>query len=373
MVSAVSAVPVAADGVVRFTVADPDHALAAVRLYQELQRPYDGPELVWHDGLWSVEVPARGALRVEYLLSLRSADGRVSSGPDPANPLRAPGPFGEKSVVELPGYQPPAWLQDAARTQRAGSLREVFFPCRRLGREVRALLWTSAGAAQRDRLPLLVAHDGPEYAEFSELLAYLDVATATGRLPAMHAALLAPGDRNQEYSASDGYADALAFELLPGILAELAVPEGAGALVGMGASLGALAMLHAHRRHPGLFGGLLLQSGSFFQRRTDPEESGFGRFTSISGFVRGVLVDSGPAPDPITVRLTCGTVEENLGNNKAMAAALARQGYTVTLGRVADGHNWVSWRDAFDVHLQSLLAGLWNCRPERPEHPEHPA
>jgi enterochelin esterase-like enzyme len=366
MVSAVSAVPVAGDGVIRFTVADPDHALVGARLYQELQRPYDGPELAWQDGVWSVEVPARGAMRVEYLLSVRSADGRVATGPDPANPLRAPGPFGEKSVVELPGYQPPAWVAEAVGTQPAGSLREASFPSKRLGREIRALLWTSAGRTERDRLPLLVAHDGPEYAEFSELLAYLDLATRGGRLPAMHAALLAPGDRDQEYSASDGYADALAFGLLPGIRAELAVPDGAGAVVGMGASLGALAMLHAHRRHPNLFGGLLLQSGSFFQRRTDPQESGFSRFTGVSRFVRGVLADQGATPDPITVRLTCGTVEENLENNKAMAAALARQGYTVTLGRVADGHNWVSWRDAFDVHLQALLAGLWNCRSEHP-------
>jgi enterochelin esterase-like enzyme len=362
MVSAVSAVPVAADGVVRFTVADPDHDLSAARLYQELQRPYDGPELAWQDGVWSVELPAREALRIEYLLSVRHTDGTVETGPDPANPGRAPGPFGEKSVVELPGYQPPAWLDDAALRERADPPREALFPSRKLGREVRALLWNSAGAADGDRLPLLVAHDGPEYAELSGLLAYLDVATATRRLPSMHAALLAPGDRDQDYSASAAYADALAFELLPDILAELAVPASPWARVGMGASLGALAMFHAHRRRPSLFGGLLLQSGSFFQRRTDPHEARFCRFARINRFVRGVLADPGPAPYPITVRLTCGTVEENLDNNKAMAAALASQGYTVTLGRVADGHNWISWRDAFDVHLGPLLAGLWGCR-----------
>lgn len=364
MVSAVSGVPVVADGVVRFTVADPDHGLTGAWLYQELQRPYDGPELVWHDGVWSAEVPARGVLRIEYLLSVRHADGRVESGPDPANPGRTPGPFGEKSVVELPGYRPPNWLHDAARTELANPPREVFLPSKKLRREVRALLWTSAGAAHDDRLPLLVAHDGPEYAEFSELLAYLDVATATRRLPPMHAALLAPGDRDHEYSASAAYADALAFELLPAILVELTVPASPRARVGMGASLGALAMLHAHRRRPNLFGGLLLQSGSFFQRRTDPHEAGFRRFSRIDRFVRGVLADPGPATDPITVRLTCGTVEENLDNNKAVAGVLASQGYTVTLGRTADGHNWVSWRDAFDVHLRSLLSGLWDGRSE---------
>ena len=41
----------------------------------------------------------------------------------------------------------------------------------------------------------------------------------------------------------------------------------------MGASLGALAMLHAHVRHPKSFDGLLLQSGSFFRQRYDKQES----------------------------------------------------------------------------------------------------
>jgi enterochelin esterase-like enzyme len=359
MVPVVPAAPVIADGVVRFAVADPDHTLAAVWLYQELARPYDGPELTWRDGVWSVDLAPRGALRIEYLLSVRHHDGRVDTGPDPANPLRAAGPFGDKSVVELPGYQTPPWLHDAVPPEQAGSLREVFFPSKKLGHDVRAIVWTSAGSADCDCLPLLIANDGPEFAQLAGLLTFLDVAISQRTLPPMHAALLAPSDRDDEYSASAAYADVLAFEVLPEILTSVTVPASSRFRVGMGASLGALAMLHAHRRCPDLFGGLFLQSGSFFQRRTDSQESGFRRFARINRFVRAVLTDPCPAPAPITVRLTCGTVEENLANNKAMAAALANQGYTVTLGRILDGHNWVSWRDAFDDNLRPLLNDLW--------------
>ena len=53
----------------------------------------------------------------------------------------------------------------------------------------------------------------------------------------------------------------------------------------MGASLGALAMLHAHRRSPAAFGGLFLQSGSFFRPRFDAHEPGFPRFGRIARFV----------------------------------------------------------------------------------------
>ena len=211
MVPAVPLAPVAADGIVRFTVADPDHELAAVRLYQELGRPYDGPGLAWQDGMWSVELETRGSLRIEYLLSLRYPDGRVETGCDPANPRRVPGPFGEKSVVELRGYQPPIWVQQRPALQ-AGPPREMLLPSRKLGGDVRALVWTSAGSAIGDCLPILVVHDGPEYAAYSGLLTYLDDAATTRGLPPMHAVLLAPRDRDEQYSASADYADALALE-----------------------------------------------------------------------------------------------------------------------------------------------------------------
>ena len=40
--------------------------------------------------------------------------------------------------------------------------------------------------------------------------------------------------------------------------------------------------------------------------------------------------------------MTCGTVEENLRNNRALKGALAGQGYDVALVENRDGHNWVA-------------------------------
>ena len=39
--------------------------------------------------------------------------------------------------------------------------------------------------------------------------------------------------------------------------------------------------------------------------------------------------------------LTCGLAEENLANNRQMAATLARQGYAARLVEVPDAHNYV--------------------------------
>ena len=62
---------------------------------------------------------------------------------------------------------------------------------------------------------------------------------------------------------------------------------------------------------------------------------------------------------PIPVTMTCGLGEENLGNNRAMRDALARQGYEVGLVEHRDAHNWVSWRDVLEPHLTVLLERLW--------------
>ncbi len=109
----------------------------------------------------------------------------------------------------------------------------------------------------------------------------LDSAVAQLELPPLRAALLQPVDRNETYSAAKRYADALATEIVPALPAS-------DSRVGMGASLGALSMLHAHRLHPELFAGLFLQSGSFFRRELDGYERGFPRFERIARFVGGV-------------------------------------------------------------------------------------
>jgi enterochelin esterase-like enzyme len=208
-------------------------------------------------------------------------------------------------------------------------------------------------------LPLLVVHDGPEYAEYSWLLRMLASASAELELPPLRAALLAPPyPRDDHYSASARYARALARELLPALTRIAPTPPGREARVGMGASLGALAMLHAHRLHPATFGGLFLQSGSFFRLRSDRQESGFPRFARIARFVGSVL-RAGEWPHPIPIALTCGTGEENLGNNRVVRAALARQGYPAELDEHPDSHNWVSWRDSLHPPLVSLLQRLW--------------
>lgn len=348
--------PAVTAGDVTFRFPDPEHRLAGVRLAQEVRVPGDQMDFAATDEGWSLTLPRPTAWRMEYRIELRHDTGDGVSTEevcDPANPLRAPGAFGEKSVLEFPDYRRPAWLD--APTVPGGETR-ILVPSRYLRAEVDVRLWAPADAGPTERLPLLVAHDGPEYDALSGLTTYAAAMIEAGRLPRHRVALLAPGERDEWYSASVSYARALALAVLPTLRRRVAVD---GPVVGMGASLGGLAALHAQRRHPDLFGGLFLQSGSFFDRKLDPQERGFARYGRITRFVadtrRGVL-----AAEPVPATLTCGELEENLVNNRDMAQTLDDQGYRVGFVELPDVHNYVAWRDAFDPHLTGLLAEVWD-------------
>lgn len=289
---------------------------------------------------------------MEYLLRLAHANGAVETVPDPGNPACVPGAFGPHSVVEFPGYSAPAWMGAPAAD---GGWRSLQVPGRALGANVDVRLWSPVGVPADLPLPLLVAHDGPEYDALAGLSQYCAAGIASGSLPAHRLALLAPGDRDEWYSCSTTYAAALTAAVLPALQAAAPAPAPP---VGMGTSLGALAMLHAQRRQPGSFGALFLQSGSFFAPRFDAHESGFRRYPRIVGFVADTL-RAPAAREAVPVGMTCGAIEENVSNNRLMARALAAQGYQVQLDEVPDVHNYVAWRDAFDPFLTRLLRGAW--------------
>jgi enterochelin esterase family protein len=312
-----------------------------VLLGQDYSRPRPGPPFEWTDGAWRLTFPRPEVDRMEYLLAI---DGRFL--PDPSNPSRASGPFGDKSVVEWPEYHKPAWVDTIADH---GPVEEIEVRCRRLVARVRVLLYATPEPPASDA-PLVVAHDGPEYAQYAGLARFLDAMSWEERIPPLRAALVQPVDRNETYSASALYSAALVRELIPAI-AEHA-PH--GLRIGMGASLGGLAMLHAHVRHPRTFDGLLLQSSSFFRQRYDKVESGFERYRRITRFV-GTVLRGGSNERPIPIALTCGTAEENRANNEAVFDALSERGYTTWLAEIRDGHTWTCWRDAFDPHLPALI------------------
>jgi enterochelin esterase family protein len=316
-------------------LADPDGRYTSVRLSSDLP-PY---EFARRNGEWRLQLDAP-VERLEYQLEVVNEDGDTEHILDPGNPHRAPGAFGEKSVALQPTYAPPAWLE-APHVE--GVTETIVTPGRDFGGGLEIEVWRPAGTEPDEPLPLLVAHDGPEYDRLANLTRFCAAKIHAGELPPHRVALLPPGERNEWYSASARYTRALIERLLPAVADE---PP-----VAVGASLGALALVHAERRHPGTFRALFLQSG-FFMPRYDAHEIRFPYYHRVVGFVSGLQRAKELALPPTV--LTCGAAEENIHNNREMAETLQ-----APLHELTDTHNYTAWRDAFEPHLTELLQRAW--------------
>ena len=353
---------------VTFTLKDPEEGrLTSVRLWQEVRIPGDRLAMTWSDGAWTLTIPRPAVDRMEYLFELTHADGGQETICDPANPLRVGGAFGDHSVHQFPEYRLPAWLPVVI--EDAGRFADLDVPADGIAHNITGCLWTSGGLDDDTPAGLIVAHDGPEYDQLADLTRYLSAEIALGALPPLRVALLAPGPRDEWYSASGAYGRALT-------RSRRAASAQSGApvtqVVGMGASLGALEMLVAHRSAPNAFDGLFLQSGSYFQPGLDDQERSFSEFQRIARSVGGVLASAG-SRRPVPTVLTCGGIEENLGNNRAMLRALTCTGVSgrtprgarrAQLHRLARRLRPVPDPPTAPSHGNGLMAETWHGDPQ---------
>jgi enterochelin esterase family protein len=252
-------------------------------------------------------------------------------------------------VVTGPDYVRPEWSLPH-RDAPAGTVdhfdvaSDAFEDTRRVG------LYSPATADDAP-LPLLVAHDGAEYAEYAALTVVLDNLIAVGELPPVACALSDPHDRNREYTGDDRHADHLVHELIPAVSDR--TPIDPGRLVALGASLGAVAALHAARRHPGTFSGLILQSGSFVSALGGPHRRG-PVFAPVVEFMHAFTATPGGLPG--LIHLSCGRFDGLIAENRALAPRLRALGIDVGYEEVPDGHNWENWRDRLRAGLLHTFA-----------------
>jgi enterochelin esterase-like enzyme len=330
-----------------FALDDANRWWSGVRV--ESDAPLASTQLTRDGSCWSLDVPAPPLARVEYRFAVTGRDGGSELICDPANPLRVATAFGDRSVLELPGYQPPWWLAAPGVAGRRQTLRvpgETEEP-------VPVTVWSPRESRRSDRLPLLVVHDGDEYDRLAGITRYSAALVAAGRLPAHRVALLHPLRRDDWYSGSPEYIRSLTGPVVGGLRGRLAT----GPVVVMGASLGGLVSLVSAVRHPSMFAGVFSQSGSFFSPDKDAQESAYQYFSRVTDTVADVL--QSPVVSSQRIGLTCGALEENIANNREMAAALRRAGHRVTFAEVPDLHSYTAWRDALDPHLTAVLQDCW--------------
>ena len=301
-----------------------------------------------------VDLPLSG--RVEYKLELHRG-GQKAWIRDPLNPRLARDPFGANSVLPMPGYQAPAWIQPEPGVRR-GSIEGFMLRSGVWGDEREIRVYLPPEYKPHRKYPLLVVHDGHDYLEYTGIRTVLDNLVHRHEvLPMVVAFTSGSAARNAEYGANPSQVAYLCDELLPAIQARFAVTDDPADRGLMGASFGAVSSLFTAWHRPGVFGRLILQSGSFVF--TDVGHHGRSElWDPVVDFVNAFRRD--PARIRSRVFLSCGTFEGLIVYNRSIAPLLRAAGLQVRFVEAADGHNWIGWRDRLRDGLSWTFPGhLW--------------
>jgi enterochelin esterase family protein len=121
----------------------------------------------------------------------------------------------------------------------------------------------------------------------------------------------------------------------------------------MGASLGAVASLSTAFRYPGVFGGLILQSGSFILDERKLEQRPHPVFQRIAHLVR--VLRRAPHVPGARAFVSTGELEGLADENQALATFLRDRGIDVLFKSAWDGHHWHNWRDQLRDGLMWVL------------------
>ncbi|MBT8098860.1 MAG: enterochelin esterase [Gammaproteobacteria bacterium] len=305
--------------------------------------------------LWAVTIELPKGSRIEYKFEV-AANGRQELVLDPLNPVIAHDPFGANSVCQGYGYQRPGWTE-ADPNARSGSIETHTLSSDAFKSSREAHVYVPARFRRNRRYPLLIVHDGADYLQFADLKIVLDNLITRLEIPPLIVAMIQSPDRLREYAGDERHASFLADELLPYMNGAYPLVDEPGARAVMGASFGGVASLHAAWRRPGLYGRLLLQSGSY-------------AFSDIGRHQRGPVFDpvvrfmnefrQNPGIPAERIYMSCGIYESLIYENRSLLPRLQEQGIDVRFDEARDAHNWENWRDRLRNGLSWIFPGpVW--------------
>ena len=302
--------------------------------------------------LWHLRVPVQDGGRFEYKLKIVGADGEHWVL-DPLNPNRAGDPFGENSVAMTYGYLRPDWSRPQGSPR--GAIETITVQSKVFDETRHEQVYLPAGFDASRPHPLVINHEGGDYEAYASLSVSLDNLIARGDIPPLIAVLIQASDRMSEYPKGRRHARYVVSELLPALQARYPVTSDPARRVLLGASLGAVASLATAFRFPGVFGGLVLKSGSFILDKTKLEQRSHKVFDRVARLVE--VAQRAPGLPNTRAFVSTGELEGLADENRALAGFLREQGVNVLFCSTWDGHHWHNWRD----QLRDAL--IWVLRP----------
>jgi enterochelin esterase family protein len=302
--------------------------------------------------LWLLRLDVADGGRFEYKLGIDRGHG-AELVIDPLNPARADDPFGQNSVCRAFGYARPQWSEP--RGAPGGRIETVEVESAAFGQARSERVYLPAGYAAGQAYPLLVIHDGEDFVTYADLAVVLDNLIDASDIPPLIAALVQTRDRIGEYARGRRHARYLVRELLPALAARFGVTARRDERVLLGASLGAVASLATAFRYPGVFGGLVLNSGSFILDERILERRPHPVFHRVARLIRALR--RAPALPSTRAFVSTGELEGLAGENRSLAIFLREHGVDVLFRSAWDGHHWHNWRDQLRDGLRWVLRG----------------
>ena len=304
---------------------------------------------------WVLQIDLPAGSRMEYKIGV-ALYGRGTLIRDPLNQHAARDPFGANSVVYGEGYAPPDWTVEDPEARR-GTIEDRHVDSPVFGDWRPIKVYRPARFRETRRYPLLIVHDGFDYLGFANMQTVLDNLIHRLELPPLVAIMTQSPDRMHEYAADERHGRYIVEDLVPQMEEILPLVRQPSARAIMGASFGAVASLATAWQHPGFFGKLLLQSGSFVFTEIGDHDRG-PVFDPVVKFVNEFRKAPGRFAD--SVFMTCGVYESLIYYNRSLVPLLQETGMQVKFTEARDGHNWENWRDRLREGLSWLAPGqLW--------------
>ncbi|MEP7359901.1 MAG: alpha/beta hydrolase-fold protein [Anaerolineales bacterium] len=321
--------------------------------------------------LWMAQLELPSASRAEYKIVLNDRDWL----PDPANPLLLPSGLSGNSVVSMPGFVVSDESQERSDVTPGKVSGDLSITSRHLGYVVNYRVYTPAGYASLDHLPVLYVLDGNDFVDERKgaIPILLDNLIGAGRIQpvlAVFADAREPGkpDHNRREAEFVTYpvehARFIAEELVPAIDAAYLTDPRAEARVIMGSSLGGLSAYFIGAAQSGVFHNVASLSPSLWVVDNVaylPYPQLVGGALQMVGPLQSLTdcgSDSGRACPPLPLKLffTAGIPDWDVGDFTSQVAALRQKGYPVAYNQVREGHTWGHWRGQADEMLTYFFA-----------------
>ena len=329
--------------------------------------------------LWVAQLAVPAGARIEYKVVRDDTDWLQ----DPGNPATVPSGETTNSLLVLPGFT----TTDCSTPQPgvpAGTLTaNIPLAGKALGYTVNYRVYTPPGYASLSKLPVFYVLDGSDFIDprMGAMPIVLDNLLAAGRIHPVIAVFVDPhepgnpsNNRREDEFLSRGVAFArfVATELVPAVDAHYRTDPRPDARIIQGVSYGGLAATYIAASQSTVFHNLAALSPSYWTLGEGVALANPAQTAGVQAMAPAILavLNCGPGQPhaclPLTLFLSHGVPEWDVGDFTADLRQLQRDGYAVTAVRLQEGHAWSAWRGVLDEMLTTFVGC---CRVDAPAAP----